>query len=238
MVQSSDQLFKSCREQDIPGEPFLRIPDNCSGDDPLYDQGCQTLCDYSIKSSSFTLPFTLHIMVQEITLELIKEQIRTIPDFPKAGILFKDITTVLKQPEYFGFIIDEISASFRNRNITKVVCIESRGFILGGAIAAAIGAGFVPIRKPGKLPARTIAKNYTLEYGSNTIEIHTDSLTSSDIVLLHDDLLATGGTARAAIDLIRVLNPKKIFLSFFCELGYLHGRKVLEGYDINSLIHF
>jgi adenine phosphoribosyltransferase len=177
-------------------------------------------------------------MVQEITLEHIKEQIRTVPDFPKPGILFKDITTVLKQPDLFAFVIDEISARFANKNITKVVCIESRGFILGGAIASKIGAGFVPIRKPGKLPSKTVSKKYSLEYGTDSMEIHSDSLTTDDVVLLHDDLLATGGTAKAAIDLVRVLGPKKILLSFFCELGYLHGRNNLKGYEINSLILF
>jgi len=177
-------------------------------------------------------------MVQEITIEYVKEQIRTVPDFPRKGIQFKDITTVLKQPELLAFIIDEISTRYMNRGITKVACIESRGFILGGAIAAKIDAGFVPIRKPGKLPSQTITKKYTLEYGTGAIEIHSDALTSEDIVLMHDDVLATGGTAKAAIDLIRMLKPKKIYLNFFCELEYLHGRKILGGYETSSLIHF
>ncbi len=177
-------------------------------------------------------------MVQEITLEQVKEQIRNIPDFPRKGVQFKDITTVLKQPELFAFVIDSISNKFINQGITKVVCIESRGYMLGGAIAYKIGAGFVPIRKPGKLPARTYSKKYALEYGSDAMEIHYDALSPDDIVLLHDDLLATGGTARAALDLIRLLKPKKIVLSFFCELGFLNGRQSLRGYEVNSLVIF
>ncbi len=177
-------------------------------------------------------------MVQEITLDLIKEQIRNVPDFPKPGIQFKDITTVLKQPELYSFVIDTITNTFSNKGITKVVCIESRGFILGGAIATRIGAGFVPIRKPGKLPAATYKKQYALEYGTDAIEIHKDALNSQDIVLLHDDLLATGGTANAAIDLINTFKPKEILLSFLCELDFLDGRKALKNYKIHSLIHF
>ena len=176
-------------------------------------------------------------MVKEISLELIKEQIRNVPDFPKPGIQFKDITTVLKQPDLFAFVVDTLSEKFLNKGITKVACIEARGFILGSAIAYKIGAGFVPIRKPGKLPAETYSKKYSLEYGTNAIEIHRDALTPDDIILLHDDLLATGGTARAAIELIRVVHPKKMYLSFFCELGFLNGRNLLTGYEISSLIN-
>ena len=177
-------------------------------------------------------------MVQEITLDLIRENIRSVPDFPKPGIQFKDITTVLKQPEYFSFIVDTMAARFANSGITKVVCIESRGFFLGGAIAAKIGAGFVPIRKPGKLPAETYSKKYDLEYGTDSIEIHKDALCSEDVVLLHDDLLATGGTSHAALDLIKLFNPKDILLSFLCELDFLNGRQALKDYKIHSLIHF
>jgi adenine phosphoribosyltransferase len=177
-------------------------------------------------------------MNAEITLDKIKSQIRNIPDYPKAGIQFKDITTVLKQPELFGFIVNTVSNLYINNGITKVVCIESRGFILGGAIAAKLGAGFVPIRKPGKLPAETFKKSYQLEYGTDSIEIHKDALSSGDIVLLHDDLMATGGTSLAAISLINNFNVKKIYINFLCELDFLRGRDVLKGYEISSLIHF
>ncbi len=177
-------------------------------------------------------------MVQEITLETIKEQIRNVPDFPRPGIQFKDITTVLKQPELFSFLVDTIADIYKNCNITKMVCIESRGFILGGAIAAKIGAGFVPIRKAGRLPADTFSVNYALEYGSDGIEMHRDALNNEDIILLHDDLLATGGTAIAAIDLLSKFSLKKIYLNFLCELDFLNGRRVLKNYEISSLIHF
>lgn len=177
-------------------------------------------------------------MTAEITLEKIKNQIRNIPDYPKSGIQFKDITTVLKQPELFGFIVDAITDLYKNSGITKVVCIESRGFIFGGAIAAMLNAGFVPIRKPGKLPAEVYSKSYQLEYGMDSIEIHKDALTSDDTVLLHDDLMATGGTSLAAINLINNFSVKKIYVSFLCELNFLNGRKALEGYEISSLIHF
>jgi adenine phosphoribosyltransferase len=177
-------------------------------------------------------------MTTEITIEKIKEQIRNIPDYPKAGIQFKDITTVLKQPDLFSFIVDTIVKSYQNKGITKVVCIESRGFIFGGAIAARLHAGFVPIRKPGKLPAEKYSKSYQLEYGVDSIEIHKDALTDSDIVLLHDDLLATGGTSLAAISLINNFSVKKIFISFLCELDFLNGRQVLQGHEVTSLVHF
>jgi adenine phosphoribosyltransferase len=176
--------------------------------------------------------------VSEITLDLIKTEIRNVPDFPRKGIQFKDITTVLKQPELFSFIVDELTKKYTDRGITKVVCIESRGFILGGAIANRLGAGFVPVRKPGKLPAEVIAVEYDLEYGTDSIEIHKDGVVSQDVILLHDDLLATGGTARAATELLNSFDPKKIYMSFLCELDFLKGRENLKGYEITSLIHF
>lgn len=175
--------------------------------------------------------------VQEVTLEYVKTAIRTIPDFPKTGIQFKDITTVLKDPAMLSFLVDTISERFIGKGITKVVCIESRGFILGGAVAARIGAGFVPIRKPGKLPAEVYSMEYTLEYGTDSIEIHSDALGPEDIVLIHDDLLATGGTAMAAINLVGKFIPQKIYLSFLCELDFLRGRNILNQYEISTLIH-
>lgn len=177
-------------------------------------------------------------MNQPVTLDLIKNQIRNIPDYPKQGIQFKDITTVLKKPELFGFIVNSITELYKNAGVTKVVCIESRGFIFGGAVAAQLNAGFVPIRKPGKLPAEKYSKSYQLEYGIDSIEIHKDALTPEDIVLLHDDLLATGGTSLAAISLINNFSVNKILISFLCELDILNGRQVLQGYEVSSLIHF
>jgi len=177
-------------------------------------------------------------MTQRINLDIIKENIRNVSDFPKPGIQFKDITTVLKNPEYFSYLIEAFTEMYQNKGITKVVCIESRGFILGGAIALKIGAGFVPIRKPGKLPAPSYSKKYALEYGTDTLEIHKDSLIENDIVLLHDDLLATGGTALASIDLLKNFSLQKIYLSFICELDFLHGRDALKGFEVTSLIQY
>lgn len=176
-------------------------------------------------------------MIQEITLETIKGQIRNVPDFPKPGIQFKDITTILKQPEYFDFLVCAVAELYQGQNITKVAGIESRGFILGGAIASKLCAGFVPIRKPDKLPAARFSKKYTLEYGSETIEIHQDSIEEGETVLLHDDLLATGGTALAAIDLLNNFKPRKLFVNFLCELDFLKGREILKPYDVTSIIH-
>jgi adenine phosphoribosyltransferase len=176
-------------------------------------------------------------MIQEITLDSIKSQIRNVPDFPKPGIQFKDITTILKQPEYFDFLVTNIADLYKGSNITKVAGIESRGFILGGAIASKLGAGFVPIRKPNKLPAAKFSKKYTLEYGTEIIEIHKDSIEEGENVLIHDDLLATGGTALAAISLLNIFRPKKLFVNFLCELDFLKGREILSTYNVTSLIH-
>ncbi|MBN1952636.1 MAG: adenine phosphoribosyltransferase [Bacteroidales bacterium] len=173
-----------------------------------------------------------------MSLELIKNEIRNIPDFPTPGIQFKDITTVLKQADLFSFLVDTLAEIFQDKGITKIACIESRGFILGGALAGKIGAGFVPIRKPGKLPAETLRREYSLEYGTDAIEIHKDAIIPGDVVLLHDDLLATGGTASAAVALLKGLDPSKICLSFLCELDFLEGRKHLQEYEVSSLIHF
>ncbi|NUN10230.1 MAG: adenine phosphoribosyltransferase [Ignavibacteriaceae bacterium] len=168
----------------------------------------------------------------------LKEQIRDVKDFPKAGIVFKDITTLLKNPEALNYAIDELYLCAKEAGVNKVVGIESRGFILGGAIAAKLGVGFVPVRKPGKLPAETLKETYSLEYGTDTIEIHKDAVSEGDKVLLHDDLLATGGTARAACNLIEKLGGKVAQVSFIIELNFLNGRKAIEGYDIRSLISY
>lgn len=178
------------------------------------------------------------MIIQEVSLEYVKEQIRNIPDFPKPGIQFKDITTVLQQAELFSFLVDTTVKHYMGKNITKVVGIESRGFILGGAVAARLGAGFVPIRKPGKLPSGVYRKEYTLEYGSDALEIHKDAISSDDTILLHDDLLATGGTALAAIDLLSNFSPNKIYLNFICELDFLKGREALASNELSTLIHF
>jgi adenine phosphoribosyltransferase len=177
-------------------------------------------------------------MNSSITIKSLKESIRNVPDFPKPGIQFKDITTALKDPETFQYIVDTISDHFKGKGITKVVAIESRGFIVGGAVAARLNAGFVPIRKPGKLPAAVFKKSYELEYGFDALEIHSDALLKDDIILIHDDLLATGGTSLAAIDLIKNFNIDKIFLSFIIELTFLNGREKLTHHEVHSLVQF
>ncbi len=168
----------------------------------------------------------------------LKEYVRDVPDFPKKGIVFKDITTILKDPKAHRFAIDELFNKCIGLHINKVVGIESRGFILGGALAEKLGVGFVPIRKPGKLPAEVVKETYSLEYGTDTIEMHKDSISPGDKILLHDDLLATGGTARAACNLIEKLGGEIVQISFIIELAFLRGRDHFAGYDVRSLISY
>lgn len=156
--------------------------------------------------------------------ETLKKNLREIPDFPKPGILFYDLTTLFKNPECLQSIIDELYEMYKDKGITKVVGIESRGFILGGALAARLGAGFVMARKPGKLPAETIEETYAKEYGTDTIQIHKDAIDENDVVLLHDDLLATGGTMAAAYRLVKKCGAKNISVNFVIELKGLNGR--------------
>ena len=156
--------------------------------------------------------------------DTLKKNLREIPDFPKPGILFYDVTTLFKNPECLQSIIDELYEMYKDKGITKVVVIESRGFILGGALAARLGAGFVMARKPGKLPAETIEETYAKEYGTDTIQIHKDAIDENDVVLLHDDLLATGGTMAAAYRLVKKCGAKNIFVNFVIELKGLNGR--------------
>lgn len=166
----------------------------------------------------------------------IKNLIRSIPDFPKKGINFKDITTLLKDSNGISTALDLLAEAASGRNITKVVGIESRGFILGGALAVRLGCGFVPVRKPGKLPSQKVSESYLLEYGQDTIEMHIDAIQPGDRILLHDDLLATGGTAKAACNLIEKIGGEIAQVSFLIELSFLGGRKRLEKYDVRSLI--
>lgn len=161
-----------------------------------------------------------------MNVQLIKDNVRTIPDFPKKGIMFRDITTVLKNPECLRELANGLTGHYTGLGITKVLGIESRGFILGPIIANNINAGFVTLRKPGKLPAVVIQQEYAKEYGTDTIEIHKDALLPDDVVLIHDDLLATGGTMKAAYDLCKKLGVKKIYLNCIIELVDLKGREV------------
>lgn len=168
----------------------------------------------------------------------LKKYIRSIKDFPKKGIMFRDITTLLKDPEGIKETIDQLYSFTNGLKIDKVVGIESRGFIFGSLLAQKLNAGFVPIRKPGKLPAETESQTYELEYGTDKIEIHKDAIKSGENVLVHDDLLATGGTAEAACKLIEKLGGKIAQVSFIIELTFLNGRKKLSNYDVRSIIEY
>jgi adenine phosphoribosyltransferase len=164
--------------------------------------------------------------------------VRDVPDFPVEGILFKDITTLIRDADAFREVIDQMTEHYADIDVDLVVAIEARGYILGAPLAYALGAGFVPVRKPGKLPAGTISESYTLEYGTNTLEIHEDAIKPGQWVLVVDDLLATGGSARATVNLVERLGGKVAGVAFMIELDFLHGRDILEGYDILSLIHY
>ncbi len=170
-------------------------------------------------------------------LEEVKNTIRDIKDFPQEGIIFRDLTTAFKNPEALQTMSDELKKRYDGLGVTKVVGIESRGFIGGAILARDLNAGFVPVRKPGKLPADTISKSYSKEYGVDTIEIHRDAIEPGDVVILHDDLLATGGTMAAAYELVKSMNPKKIYISFIVELSALKGREAFPAdVQVDSLI--
>jgi adenine phosphoribosyltransferase len=171
-------------------------------------------------------------------LDALKERIRHVPDFPKAGILFYDITTLLRDRDGFHQVIDALASPYQNERIDLVVGIESRGFILGGAVAYRIGAGFVPVRKLGKLPAKSIRVTYDLEYGSDSLEIHADAISRGQRVLIVDDLLATGGTARATADLVTQLGGTVHGLAFLIELEELKGRLRLGGENVFALLRY
>lgn len=169
--------------------------------------------------------------------ELLRKNIREIPDFPIPGILFYDVTTLFKNAEALQELSDTLYEMYKEKGITKVVGIESRGFIMGALLAARLGAGFVPIRKPGKLPAETIEESYNKEYGTDTIQMHKDAINENDVVLLHDDLLATGGTMAAACNLVKQLKPKEIMVNFIIELKELQGRNAFnKEIEIQSLL--
>ena len=164
--------------------------------------------------------------------------IRSVPDFPIEGILFYDITTLLKNPAALKDSIDQLVERYRDAGVEVVVGVESRGFIYGTPLAYQLGVGFVPVRKPGKLPAETAAESYELEYGTNTIEIHVDGIKPGQKVLIVDDLLATGGTARATCNLVEKLGGQVVGIAFLIELDFLNGRDKLQGYNVFSLLHY
>ena len=162
--------------------------------------------------------------------KILLSKLRNVPDFPIPGIQFKDVSTLYKDAECLQIMIDELYEKYKEKGITKVVGIESRGFVIGAALAAKLGAGFVMCRKPGKLPAETKKASYSKEYGVDTIEIHTDAIDEKDTVLIHDDLLATGGSMKAAYDLVSQFNPKNIYIGILIELRIegLHGRDLFD----------
>ncbi|MFC1566961.1 adenine phosphoribosyltransferase [bacterium] len=171
-------------------------------------------------------------------MEELKSAIRDILDFPKPGIIFKDITTLLNQKDKFKKTIDQFAEHYKEKQIDYIVGVESRGFIIGAALSYVLGAGFVPIRKKGKLPAETIQEDYELEYGTDTLEIHKDAIPENANVLIVDDLLATGGTLEAVAKLVEKLNANIVSIGCIIELSFLNGRDKLKAYDIFSLITY
>ena len=171
-------------------------------------------------------------------IETIKSLIRDVPDFPKPGILFKDITPLIGNPEGLSAVLNLLADPFRGMGITAVAGMESRGFIFGVPTAERLEAGFVPIRKPGKLPYKTVKQSYELEYGTDSLEIHADAVGKEDKVLIVDDLLATGGTAEATVKLIRSLGAEVVGVAFVIELGFLNGREKLQGLNVHSLLTY
>lgn len=168
----------------------------------------------------------------------LKNSIRSVPDFPKKGIMFRDITTLIRDGELFRASVDALCDWCRDKGIDAVVCMESRGFIFGSAIAYALGAGVVPVRKKGKLPHKTFRAEYELEYGTDSLEIHQDAFPRGSTVLIVDDLLATGGTAEATARLVKNLDAKIAGIVFVIELSFLKGREKLKGYDVHSLVQY
>ena len=166
------------------------------------------------------------------------DNLRSIPDFPKKGINFRDVTTLYMNAECVKIMLDELEALYKDKGITKIVGIESRGFVMASALAGRLGCGIVLARKPGKLPATVIKESFSKEYGVDTIEMHIDSINENDVVLIHDDLLATGGTAKAAYKLVQHFHPKKVYMNFIIEITDegLHGRDLFEGIDLTTLL--
>lgn len=170
----------------------------------------------------------------------LKKEIREIPNYPKEGVSFKDVTTLFKNKDALKYVTDVISDNFKGKGITKVVGLEARGFIFGGAVANELGAGFVPVRKKGKLPCAIVSETYELEYGTDSVEMHTDALGENDVVLIHDDLLATGGTAVAALKLAKQCGVKQIYFSFICDLEFINtpNKELLREFETQVLVKY
>ena len=166
----------------------------------------------------------------------LKKFIRDIPDFPKPGILFKDITTLVQDPAAFKYGVDQFVSHYSGKKIDYIAAVEARGYIMGGVLAYSLGAGFVPVRKPGKLPYEVVSMEYTLEYGSNRLEVHKDAIKPGSNVLIFDDLIATGGSAEATAKLIEKIGGNVVGFAFIIELAFLNGKDKLKGYDVFSLL--
>ncbi len=171
-------------------------------------------------------------------MEHLKALIRDVPDFPMQGILFRDVTPLLRDPQGLAQVVDAFAGRYRGQGIDAVAGIESRGFLFGAPLAVALGVGFVPIRKLGKLPADKISREYALEYGTNSLEVHRDAVRAGERVLLLDDLLATGGTARAASELLEELGAQVVETAFVIELAFLNGRRALDGRPVHALLTY
>ena len=189
---------------------------------------------FHVKQTTCNTYYNLLIMNNKVLID----NLRSIPDFPKKGINFRDVTTLYKNGECVKIMLDELEALYKDKGITKIVGIESRGFVMASALAGRLGCGIVLARKPGKLPSTVIKESFSKEYGVDTIEMHIDSIDENDVVLIHDDLLATGGTAKAVYDLVKHFNPKKVYMNFIIELKDegLHGRDVLKDIDLTTLL--
>lgn len=169
--------------------------------------------------------------------KLLVDNIRKVPDYPVKGIMFFDVTTLFKNHRCLMEIVDAICDMYRGKGITKVAGVESRGFVVGAAVAAKLGAGFVPVRKPGKLPAEIVSESYSKEYGTDIIEMHTDAIEPSDVVLVHDDILATGGTASAAVRLVKKFNPKAVYANFIIDIVDIpRSRPIPSDVEVTSLL--
>ncbi len=168
----------------------------------------------------------------------LKKYIRDIPDFPQKGVMFRDITTLLVEPTAFRYTVDALVDKYKNEQVNKIVSVEARGYIFGGVLAYNLSCGFIPVRKPGKLPAETVSQDYTLEYGKNTIEIHKDAISRGERILVFDDLLATGGTVKATCQLVEKLGGTVIGCAFIINLSYLNGMEKLKDYPVFYLIEY
>jgi adenine phosphoribosyltransferase len=170
--------------------------------------------------------------------KVLLDNLRCIPDFPKKGINFRDVTTLYKNAECMKIMLDELEALYKDKGITKIVGVESRGFVMASALAGRLGCGIVLARKPGKLPATVIKESFSKEYGVDTVEMHIDSINENDVVLIHDDLLATGGTAKAVYKLVEHFHPKKVYMNFIIEITDegLHGRDLFKDIDLTTLM--